>query len=222
MFKLVTHRNLAVICTLDHVRNIILNYGIAEKFGGVCNLRYDDTNPTKESQEFVDAIQEDVKWLGYHWNQIHYATDYFQRNYEIAVEFIKKGLAYVCDLSPDELSKSRGTLTTPGKESPYRNRSVEENLRLFEGMKNGEFAPGERCLRAKIDMSSPNMNMRDPVIYRIQTNHHQRIGDSWKIYPSYDFPIHLMIALKELHILFVDRNLRTTDLFTIGLLKTVD
>ena len=172
---------------IGHVRNIILNYGIAEKFGGVCNLRYDDTNPTKESQEFVDAIQEDVKWLGYHWNQIHYATDYFQKNYEIAIEFIKKGLAYVCDLSPEELSKSRGTLTTPGVESPYRNRTIEENLRLFEGMKNGEFKPGERCLRAKIDMASPNMNMRDPVIYRIQTNHHQRIGNSWKIYPSYDF-----------------------------------
>ena len=172
---------------IGHVRNIILNYGIAEKFGGVCNLRYDDTNPTKESQEFVDAIQEDVLWLGYKWNKIHYATDYFQKNYEIAVKLIKEGLAYVCDLSPEELSKSRGTLTTPGQNSPYRDRSVEENLELFERMKNGEFETGERCLRAKIDMASPNMNMRDPVIYRIQKNHHQRIGDSWKIYPSYDF-----------------------------------
>lgn len=172
---------------IGHVRNIMLNYGIAEKFGGVCNLRYDDTNPTKESQEFVDAIQEDVKWLGYHWGEIHYATDYFQRNYEIAVQFIKKGLAYVCDLSPEDLSKTRGTLTTPGVESPYRTRSIEENLLLFEKMKNGGFESGECCLRAKIDMASPNMNMRDPVIYRIQKTHHQRIGNTWNIYPSYDF-----------------------------------
>ena len=162
---------------IGHVRNIVLNYGIAEKYGGVCNLRYDDTNPTKESQEFVDAIQEDVKWLGYHWNEIHYATDYFQQNYEYAVKLIKEGKAYVCDLSPEELSKTRGTLTEPGVESPYRNRSVEENLELFERMKNGEFPAGARCLRAKIDMASPNMNMRDPVLYRIQYNHHQRIGD---------------------------------------------
>ena len=172
---------------IGHIRNIMLNYGIAEKFGGVCNLRYDDTNPTKESQEFVDAIQEDVKWLGYHWNEIHYATDYFQQNYEIAVKLIKDGKAFVCDLSPEELSKSRGTLTSPGTNSPYRNRSVEENLDLFERMKNGEFPAGTRCLRAKIDMASPNINMRDPVIYRIQYAHHQRVGDKWKIYPSYDF-----------------------------------
>lgn len=172
---------------IGHVRNIILNYGIAEKFGGVCNLRYDDTNPTKESQEFVDAIQEDVQWLGYKWANIYYATDYFQQNYEIAVKLIKEGKAYVCDLSPEELSRTRGTLTEPGIESPYRNRSVEENLDLFERMKNGEFPAGSRCLRAKIDMASPNMNMRDPVLYRIQYNHHQRIGRSWNIYPSYDF-----------------------------------
>lgn len=172
---------------IGHVRNIVLNYGLAEKYGGVCNLRYDDTNPTKESQEFVDSIQEDVKWLGYSWNEIHYATDYFQKNYEYAVQLIKEGKAYVCDLSPEELSKTRGTLTEPGIESPYRNRSVEENLDLFERMKNGEFPAGAKCLRAKIDMASPNMNMRDPVLYRIQYNHHQRIGDSWKIYPSYDF-----------------------------------
>ena len=172
---------------IGHIRNIMLNYGIAEKFGGVCNLRYDDTNPTKESQEFVDAIQEDVKWLGYHWNEIHYATDYFQQNYEIAVKLIKDGKAFVCDLSPEELSKSRGTLTSPGTNSPYRDRSVEENLDLFERMKNGEFPAGTRCLRAKIDMASPNINMRDPVIYRIQYAHHQRVGDKWKIYPSYDF-----------------------------------
>lgn len=172
---------------IGHVRNIVLNYGTAEKYGGICNLRYDDTNPIKEKQEFVDALQEDVLWLGYKWNHIYYATDYFQQNYEIAVKLIKEGKAYVCDLSPEELSKSRGTLTEPGTNSPYRNRSVEENLDLFERMKNGEFEQGSRCLRAKIDMASPNMNMRDPVIYRIQYLNHQRIGRSWNIYPSYDF-----------------------------------
>jgi len=172
---------------IGHVRNIVLNYGTAEKYGGICNLRYDDTNPLKEKQEFVDALQEDVLWLGYKWNEIKYATDYFQQNYEIAVKLIKEGKAYVCDLSPEELSKLRGTLTEPGKNSPYRDRSVEENLDLFERMKNGEFEQGSRCLRAKIDMASPNMNMRDPVIYRIQYLDHQRIGRSWNIYPSYDF-----------------------------------
>ncbi|MBQ3494318.1 MAG: glutamine--tRNA ligase/YqeY domain fusion protein [Clostridia bacterium] len=172
---------------IGHVRNIVLNYGTAKRYGGVCNLRYDDTNPEKESQEFVDAIQNDVKWLGYEWNEIHYATEYFQQNYEIAVKLIKEGKAYVCDLSAEELSKTRGTLTEPGMESPYRNRSVEENLDLFERMKNGEFPEGSRVLRAKIDMASPNMNMRDPWLYKIQYKHHHRIGDSWKIYPSYDF-----------------------------------
>ena len=172
---------------IGHVRNMVINYGTALKYGGVCNLRYDDTNPLKEKQEYVDALQEDVKWLGYHWGAIHYATEYFQQNYEIAVKLIKEGKAYVCDLSAEELSATRGTLTEPGKESPYRNRSVEENLDLFERMKNGEFEQGSRCLRAKIDMASPNMNMRDPVIYRIQYLNHQRIGRSWNIYPSYDF-----------------------------------
>ena len=172
---------------IGHVRNIILNYGTAEYFGGVCNLRYDDTNPLKESQEFVDSIQEDVQWLGYKWKDIHYATEYFQKNYEVAVKLIKEGKAYVCDLSPEELSKTRGTLTSPGINSPYRDRSVEENLELFERMKNGEFEAGKCCLRAKIDMASPNMNMRDPVIYRIQYHEHQRIGRTWNIYPSYDF-----------------------------------
>ena len=166
---------------------IVLNYGLAKKYGGVCNLRYDDTNPQKESQEFVDAIQDDVHWLGYDWHEIHYATEYFKMNYEVAVKLIKEGKAYVCDLSPEELTKYRGTLTEPGKNSPYRDRSVEENLELFERMKNGEFEMGSRCLRAKIDMSSPNMNMRDPVIYRIQYLNHQRIGRSWNIYPTYDF-----------------------------------
>ena len=172
---------------IGHVRNIVLNYGTALKYGGICNLRYDDTNPLKEKQEFVDALQEDVKWLGYQWNEIKYATDYFQQNYEIAVKLIKEGKAYVCDLSPEQTSEYRGTLTEPGKNSPYRDRSVEENLDLFERMKNGEFEQGSRCLRAKIDMASPNMNMRDPVIYRIQYLDHQRIGRSWNIYPTYDF-----------------------------------
>ena len=181
---------------IGHVRNIVLNYGTALKYGGVCNLRYDDTNPLKEKQEFVDALQEDVLWLGYKWHEIKYATDYFQQNYEIAVKLIKEGKAYVCDLTPEELSLTRGTLTEPGKESPYRNRSVEENLALFEKMKNGEFEMGKCCLRAKIDMASPNMNMRDPVIYRIQYLDHQRIGRSWNIYPSYDFSHPLDDALE--------------------------
>ncbi len=181
---------------IGHVRNILLNYGTALKYGGVCNLRYDDTNPTKESQEFVDAIQKDVLWLGYKWGKIYYATDYFQQNFDIAVKLIKEGKAFVCDLTPEELSKYRGTLTEPGKESPYRNRSIEENLDLFYRMKNGEFEMGERCLRIKLDMKSPNMNMRDPVIYRIQKNHHQRIGHSWNVYPSYDFSHPLDDALE--------------------------
>lgn len=181
---------------IGHVRNIMLNYGIAQKFGGVCNLRYDDTNPEKESQEFVDSIQDDVKWLGYNWNEIHYATDYFQQNYEIAVKLIKEGKAYVCDQSDEEMSLYRGSFTEPGKNSPYRNRSVEENLDLFERMKNGEFEAGSRVLRAKIDMSSPNMNMRDPVLYKIQYLNHQRIGRSWNIYPLYDFSHPLDDALE--------------------------
>lgn len=181
---------------IGHVRNIVLNYGTAEKFGGVCNLRYDDTNPLKEKQEFVDALQEDVLWLGYKWSHIYYATDYFQQNYEIALKLIKEGKAYVCDLSPEELSATRGTLTEPGTNSPYRNRSVEENLELFERMKNGEFPMGARCLRAKIDMASPNINMRDPVIYKIQYMEHQRIGRKWNIYPTYDFSHPLDDALE--------------------------
>ena len=181
---------------IGHVRNIMLNYGIAKKFGGVCNLRFDDTNPAKESQEFVDSIKDDVHWLGFDYKDIHYATDYFQQNYEIALKLIKEGKAYVCDLSPEELSATRGTLTQPGTNSPYRDRTVEENLDLFERMKNGEFPQGSRCLRAKIDMASPNINMRDPVIYRIQYGNHQHIGRSWNIYPSYDFSHPLDDALE--------------------------
>jgi len=181
---------------IGHVRNIVLNYGTAVKYGGICNLRYDDTNPLKEKQEFVDALQEDVLWLGYKWKEIKYATDYFQQNYEVAVKLIKEGKAYVDELSPDEVSATRGTLTEPGKESPYRNRPIEESLELFERMKNGEFEQGKCCLRAKIDMASPNMNMRDPVIYRIQYLEHQRIGRSWNIYPTYDFSHPLDDALE--------------------------
>lgn len=172
---------------IGHARNIVINYGTALKYGGICNLRYDDTNPDKEKQEFVDALQDDVLWLGYKWNDIKYATDYFQQNYEIAVKLIKEGKAYVCDLTTEEKQAYNGTLTEPGKNSPYRDRSVEENLDLFERMKNGEFEQGSRCLRAKIDMAHPNMNMRDPVIYRIQYKNHHRIGRKWNIYPSYDF-----------------------------------
>lgn len=181
---------------IGHVRNIMLNYGIAKKFNGVCNLRFDDTNPTKESQEFVDSIKDDVHWLGFDYKNVYYATDYFQQNYELALKLIKEGKAYVCDLTPEELSATRGTLTEAGTNSPYRNRTVEENLELFDKMKKGEFKQGERCLRAKIDMASPNINMRDPVIYRIQYNHHQRIGNSWNIYPSYDFSHPLDDALE--------------------------
>ena len=181
---------------IGHVRNIMLNYGIAKKFNGVCNLRFDDTNPDKEKQEFVDAIKEDVHWLGFDYNSVHFATEYFEQNYQVALKLIKEGKAYVCDLSPEELSKTRGTLTEPGTNSPYRNRCIEENLELFEKMKNGEFPQGSKCLRAKIDMASPNINMRDPVIYRIQYGHHQRIGRTWNIYPSYDFSHPLDDALE--------------------------
>lgn len=172
---------------IGHVRNIVLNYGLAENFGGICNLRYDDTNPAKEKKEYIDGIQEDVLWLGFKWNKIFYATDYFEQNYEYAKKLIQDGKAFVCDLSPEELSASRGTLTQGGTNSPYRNRSVEENLELFEKMKNGDFEAGKCCLRAKIDMNSPSLFMRDPVIYRIQYLDHHRIGRKWNIYPTYDF-----------------------------------
>ncbi len=173
---------------IGHAKSICLNFGLAEEFNGKCNLRFDDTNPSKEEQEYVDAIIEDVKWLGYDWgDKIYYASDYFEQLYEWAIQLIKDGKAYVCDLSPDEIRQYRGTLTEPGKESPYRNRSVEENLDLLERMKNGEFAEGSRVLRAKIDMSSGNINMRDPVMYRIRNEAHQRTGDKWCIYPMYDW-----------------------------------
>lgn len=173
---------------IGHAKSICLNFGMAEEFGGVCNLRFDDTNPEKESEEFVESIKRDVAWLGFQWDgEVRYTSDYFDQLYAWAIHLIEKGLAYVCHLSPDEAREYRGTLTEPGKNSPYRDRSVAENLELFEQMRSGKLAEGTCSLRAKIDMSSPNMNMRDPVIYRIKHAHHHQTGDKWCIYPSYDF-----------------------------------
>ena len=173
---------------VGHAKSICLNFGLAERNNGKCNLRFDDTNPVKEDTEYVDSIKQDVEWLGFRWEgEERYASDYFQKFYECAVQLIKDGKAFVCDLNAEEMREYRGTLTEPGKESPYRNRSVEENLALFEAMKNGEFADGAKVLRAKIDMASPNINMRDPIIYRIAHAHHHRTGDAWCIYPMYDF-----------------------------------
>lgn len=173
---------------IGHAKAICVDFGIAEKFGGKCNLRMDDTNPSKEDIEYVESIKEDIKWLGFNWDgDVKYASDYYERFYECAVKLIKMGLAYVCDLSPEEIREYRGTLKEPGKESPYRNRSIEENLILFEKMRAGEFPDGSKTLRAKIDMSSGNINMRDPVIYRIMRVPHHRTGDKWCIYPMYDF-----------------------------------
>ena len=173
---------------VGHAKSILLNYGLAKEYGGKFNLRFDDTNPTKEKVEFVDSIIKDVEWLGCHYDgEVKFASNYYPQMYEAAIKLIKKGKAYVCDLSAEEIRAYRGTLTEPGKDSPYRNRSVEENLRLFEGMKNGEFEDGSKVLRAKIDMASPNINMRDPVIYRISRQTHHNTGDKWIIYPMYDF-----------------------------------
>ena len=173
---------------IGHAKSICLNFGIAAQYGGTCNLRLDDTDPSGESTEYVESIIRDVKWLGFDWeNRLYYSSDYYERLYQYAVELIKRGNAYVCDLNADEIREYRGTLTQPGKESPYRNRSIEENLELFERMKAGEFAEGSRVLRAKIDMASPNVVMRDPVVYRIKKIDHYRTGDKWCIYPMYDF-----------------------------------
>ncbi len=173
---------------VGHAKSICLNFGLAERNHGRCNLRFDDTNPVKEDTEFVDSIKEDVEWLGFHWTgNVHYASDYFQTFYGCAVHLIKEGKAFVCDLTAEEMREYRGTLTEPGKNSPYRERSVEENLALFEEMKQGNFADGAKVLRAKIDMASPNINLRDPIIYRIAKAHHHRTGDQWCIYPMYDF-----------------------------------
>ena len=173
---------------IGHAKSILLNYGLAVKYGGKFNMRFDDTNPTKEREEFVESIKKDIAWLGADWeDRLYFASDYFPQMYENAVKLIKKGKAYVCDLTADEIRAYRGTLTEPGKNSPYRDRSVEENLRLFEEMKEGKYADGEKVLRAKIDMASPNINMRDPVIYRVAHMTHHRTGDKWCIYPMYDF-----------------------------------
>ncbi|MDO5039737.1 glutamine--tRNA ligase/YqeY domain fusion protein [Clostridium sp.] len=172
---------------IGHAKSILLNFGLGAEFNGRTNLRFDDTNPVKEDTEYVESIKEDVQWLGCHWNELHFASNYFDEMYKRAILLINKGLAYVCDLTPEEMKEYRGTLTEPGKESPYRNRSIEENLDLFERMRKGEFKDGEKVLRAKIDMASPNMNMRDPIIYRIAHASHHNTGDKWCIYPMYDF-----------------------------------
>tara|TARA_B100000029_G_scaffold52789_1_gene47916 strand:+ start:3233 stop:4885 length:1653 start_codon:yes stop_codon:yes gene_type:complete len=173
---------------IGHAKSICLNFGIAEDFGGVCHLRFDDTNPTREEMEFVESIQEDVRWLGWDWgDNLFYASDYFEQIYQYAIRLIEKGSAYVCDLNADEIREYRGTLTEPGKPSLYRDRSVAENMDLFQRMRQGEFDEGSHVLRAKIDMASPNLNMRDPVLYRILKESHHRTGDEWPIYPTYDF-----------------------------------
>ena len=172
---------------IGHAKSICLNFGLAQKYGGKTNLRFDDTNPVKEDTEYVDSIQQDIRWLGFNWAGVHYASDYFEQLYEWAIVLIKKGLAYVDDQTQEEIRAGRGTVTEPGKNSPYRNRSVEENLDLFQRMRNGEFADGEKVLRAKIDMAHPNMQLRDPIMYRILHANHHRTGDKWCIYPMYDY-----------------------------------
>ena len=172
---------------IGHAKSICLNFGLADKYGGKTNLRFDDTNPVTEDTEYVDSIKADVRWLGFDWEEEHYASDYFDQLYAFAVELINKGLAYVDDLSAEQIATMKGTPTEPGKESPFRNRSIEENLSLFTAMKNGEYNDGEKVLRAKIDLASPNMHMRDPIMYRIKKTHHHRTGDTWCIYPMYDF-----------------------------------
>ena len=172
---------------IGHAKSLCLNFGTAKKYGGKCNLFFDDTNPSKEKTEFVDAIKADIEWLGFKWYEMHYASDFFEDIYQLAVKLIKEGKAYVCDLTADQIRETRGTLTQPGTQSPYRDRTVEENLTLFEEMRAGKYADGEKVLRAKIDMASPNMNMRDPVIYRVLHATHHRTGDKWCIYPMYDY-----------------------------------
>ncbi len=172
---------------IGHVKSLCLNFGVAEKYGGTCNLRYDDTNPSKEDEEFVGSIENDIRWLGFQWDQLNYASNYFDRMYECARILIMKGLAYACTMSAEEIHDTRGTLTQPGKNAPDRDRSTEESLQIFEDMKNGKYEDGAMCIRAKIDMASPNINMRDPVIYRVMHVSHHNTGDKWCIYPMYDF-----------------------------------
>jgi len=184
---------------IGHAKSICINFGIAADFRGLCNLRFDDTNPSKEEVEYVESIQEDVRWLGFGWDdRLYYASDYFEQLYDFAVQLIKKGKAYVCDLGPDEVRQYRGTLTEPGKDSPFRNRSVEENLDLFSRMRAGEFPDGSRTLRAKIDMASPNLNLRDPVMHRIMHAEHHRTGQRWCLYPMYDFTHGLCDSLERI------------------------
>ncbi len=184
---------------IGHAKAICIDFGVAREFGGVCNLRFDDTNPTKEEQEYIDAIQDSVRWLGFDWGpNLFYASDYFDRMYEYAIQLIKAGKAYVDDQTADEIRENRGTLTEPGKPSPYRDRSVEENLDLFKRMQAGEFPDGSRVLRARIDMASPNLNMRDPVMYRILNTPHHRTGDKWKVYPMYDWAHGLEDSIEEI------------------------
>ena len=182
---------------VGHAKAICIDFGLADANGGLCNLRFDDTNPSKEEVEYVESIKEDIRWLGFDWgDRLFFASDYFGKLYEYAVELIKRGKAYVCDLTPDEIRQYRGTLTEPGRNSPYRDRSVEENLDLFRRMRKGEFADGARVLRAKIDMASPNIVMRDPVLYRILRVSHHRTGDTWCIYPTYDYAHPLSDAIE--------------------------
>ena len=181
---------------IGHVKAMWVDFSMAEKFGGTCNLRFDDTNPVKEDVEYVEAIKHDIKWMGFEWDKLCFGSDYFDTCYELAVKLIKKGVAYVCDLDKDQIREYRGTLTEPGINSPYRDRTVEENLDLFERMKNGEFPDGARTLRAKIDMASPNINMRDPALYRILHRSHHHTGDKWCIYPMYDFAHPIQDALE--------------------------
>ena len=181
---------------IGHAKSICVNFGIAEDYGGQCNLRFDDTNPEKESQEYIDAIENDVKWLGFEWSALRFASDYFEELYQYAIQLIKCNKAFVCSLNAEKIRQQRGTLTEPGKDSPYRNRSIDENLDLFKRMRNGEFEEGEHVLRAKIDMASPNINMRDPVIYRIKFTSHPRTKDTWCLYPMYDYTHCLSDALE--------------------------
>ncbi len=181
---------------IGHAKSLCLNFGTAKKYNGMCNLFFDDTNPSKEKTEYVEAIKKDIEWLGFKWHEIHYASDFFEEIYGFAVRLIKDGKAYVCDLTADQIRETRGTLTEPGKESPYRNRSIEENLQLFTDMKDGKFGDGEKVLRAKIDMASPNINMRDPIIYRVLHATHHRTGDKWCVYPMYDFAHPLCDAMQ--------------------------
>ena len=184
---------------IGHAKSICLNFGLAQRFGGLCNLRFDDTNPTTEEVEYVESIQRDVRWLGFDWaERLYYASDFFEALYGFAEELVTKGKAYVCELGADDMSKLRGTLTAPGTDSPHRGRSVAENLDLLRRMRAGEFAEGSRTLRAKIDMASPNMNLRDPVLYRILKSPHHRTGSRWSIYPTYDYAHPLCDALERI------------------------